>query len=65
MNNSNKFLPIYLLIIIWQSISILANTDVLPSVIDILGSLFDHLINKDLIFNLGITLQRVFIAFVF
>ena len=65
MNNSNKFLPIYLLIIILQSISILANTDVFPSVIDILGSLFDHLINKDLIFNLGITLQRVFIAFVF
>lgn len=65
MNNSNKFLPIYLLIIIWQSIAIVANTDVFPSVIDILGSLFDHLINKDLIFNLGITLQRVFIAFVF
>ena len=57
MNNSNKFLPIYLLIIIWQSIAIVANTDVFPSVIDILGNLFDHLINKDLIFNLGITLQ--------
>ncbi|PUE66022.1 ABC transporter permease [Arcobacter caeni] len=65
MNNSNKLLSICLLVILWQSIAIVANTDVFPSIIDILGSLFDHLINKDLIFNLGITLQRVFIAFVF
>ncbi len=65
MNNSNKLLSICLLVILWQSIAIIANTDVFPSVIDILGSLFDHLVNKDLILNAGITLQRVFIAFVF
>jgi NitT/TauT family transport system permease protein len=65
MNNSNKLLSICLLVILWQSIAIIANTDVFPSVIDILGSLFDHLVNKDLILNAGITLQRVFIAFIF
>lgn len=65
MNNSNKLLSICLLVILWQSIAIISNTDVFPSVIDILGSLFDHLVNKDLILNAGITLQRVFIAFVF
>jgi NitT/TauT family transport system permease protein len=65
MNNSNKLLSICLLVILWQSIAIIANTDVFPSVIDIVGSLFDHLVNKDLILNAGITLQRVFIAFVF
>lgn len=63
-NSSNKFLSIFLIIIIWQSIAILVNTDVFPTVIDILRSLFDHLINKDLIHHLGITLQRVFISFV-
>jgi NitT/TauT family transport system permease protein len=65
MNNSNKLISICLLVILWQSIAIIANTDVFPSVIDILGSLFDHLVNKDLIFNTGITLQRVFISFIF
>ncbi len=63
MNNSNSFLSIFLLIIIWQSVSLLANSDVFPSVVDILRSFFDHLLNKDLLFHVGITLQRVLIAF--
>jgi NitT/TauT family transport system permease protein len=64
MNNSNKFLPIFMFIILWQSVSILANTDIFPSVVDILKSFFDHLLNKDLIHHLGITLQRVLISFI-
>ncbi len=63
MNNSNSFLSIFLLIILWQSVSLLANSDVFPSVVDILRSFFDHLLNKDLLFHVGITLQRVLIAF--
>ena len=63
MNNSNKFLSIFVFAILWQSISILANTDVFPSVVDILRSLFDHFLNKELIYHVSITLQRVFIAF--
>lgn len=63
MNNSNRLLSLLSLIIIWQSLSILANSDVFPSIIDILRSFFDHLLNKDLIFHVGITLQRVLIAF--
>lgn len=63
MNNSNKLLSLLSLIIIWQSLSILANSDVFPSIVDILRSFFDHLLNKDLIFHVGITLQRVLIAF--
>ena len=31
--------------------------------VDILRSFFDHLLNKDLIFHITITLKRVFIAF--
>lgn len=63
MNNSNKFLSIFLFIIIWQSVAIIANSDVFPSVVDILKSFFEHLLYKDLIYHTGITLQRVFIAF--
>lgn len=63
MNNSNRLLSLLSLIIIWQSLSILANSDVFPSIVDILRSFFDHLLNKDLIFHVGITLQRVLIAF--
>ena len=63
MNKSNKFLSIFLFIIIWQSVAIIANSDVFPSVVDILKSFFEHLLHKDLIYHSGITLQRVFIAF--
>ena len=63
MNKSNKFLSIFLFIIIWQSVAIIANSDVFPSVVDILKSFFEHLLHKDLIYHTGITLQRVFIAF--
>ena len=63
MNKSNKFLSIFLFIIIWQSVAIIANSDVFPSVVDILKSFFEHLLHQDLIYHTGITLQRVFIAF--
>ena len=63
MNKSNKFLSIFLFIIIWQSVAIIANSDVFPSVVDILKSFFEHLLHKDLIYHTGITLKRVFIAF--
>ncbi len=63
MNNSNNFFSIFLLIILWQSVSLLANSEVFPSIVDILRSFFDHLLNKDLAFHVGITLQRVLIAF--
>lgn len=40
------------------------NSELLPSLIDILKSLYEHCINKDLIFHLLITLKRVFISFI-
>jgi NitT/TauT family transport system permease protein len=64
MNNSTKFLSICVLSILWQSFSVLVNTDTFPSVVDILKSFFDHLLNKELIHHVGITLERVFISFV-
>ena len=61
--NSTKYLSFFLFIILWQSLSLLINSDIFPSVIDILKSFFDHLLNKDLLFHLLITLKRVVIAF--
>lgn len=61
--NSTKYLSFFLFIILWQSLSLLVNSDIFPSVIDILKSFFDHLLNKDLLFHLLITLKRVVIAF--
>lgn len=58
-----KYLSIFLFIILWQGLSLAINSDVFPSIIDILKSFFDHLINKELMFHLLITLKRVVIAF--
>ena len=62
--NSSKYLSIFLLIILWQGFSLVLNSELFPSFIDILKSLYEHCINKDLIFHLLITLKRVFISFV-
>lgn len=62
--NSSKFLSIFLFIILWQGFSLVLNSELFPSLIDILKSLYEHCINKDLIFHLLITLKRVFISFV-
>ena len=62
--NSSKYLSIFLFIILWQGFSLVLNSELFPSLIDILKSLYEHCINKDLIFHLLITLKRVFISFV-
>lgn len=58
-----KLLSIMLFLIIWQAISLLVNSDLFPSLIDIMKSLIEHIRNKELYENLFITLYRVFIAF--
>ena len=62
--NSSKYLSIFLFIILWQGFSLVLNSELFPSLIDILKSLYEHCINKDLIFHLLITLKRVFISFI-
>ena len=61
---NSKSLSIFLFIILWQGFSLIVNSELFPSVIDILKSLYDHLLNEDLFFHLLITLKRVVIAFV-
>ncbi|WP_428027163.1 ABC transporter permease [Arcobacter sp.] len=63
MKNQTKLFSVMLFLILWQAISLLANTELFPSLIDIVKSLNEHIKNKELFFNLAITLYRVFIAF--
>ncbi|WP_428024206.1 ABC transporter permease [Arcobacter sp.] len=63
MKNQTKLFSVMLFLILWQAISLLANSDLFPSLIDIVKSLNEHIKNKELFLNLAITLYRVFIAF--
>ena len=61
---NSKSLSIFLFIILWQGFSLIVNSELFPSVIDILKSLYVHLLYKDLFFHHLNTLKRVVIAFV-
>jgi NitT/TauT family transport system permease protein len=61
--NQTKILSIMLFLILWQAISLLVNSELFPSLIDIFRSLEEHIRNKDLFWNLFVTLYRVFVAF--
>lgn len=63
MNSQTKFISIFFFVILWQALSILINSSVFPTVIDILTNLSNHLINGELVDSLLITLKRVCIAF--
>ena len=58
-----KIFSFMLFLILWQALSLLINSDLFPSIIDIVKSLEEHIENKDLFWNLFITLCRVFVAF--
>lgn len=61
--HSSKFLSILLCIITWQLLSLMINSELFPSFVDIVKNLFEQILHKDLIFHLLITLKRVFISF--
>lgn len=62
---SSKFLSILLCIIVWQLFSLMINSELFPSFVDIVKNLYEHLVHKELLFHLLITLKRVLISFVF
>jgi len=63
MKNQRKLLSILLFIIIWQASSIAVNSELFPSVVDVLKNLSSQIANKELFSHLFITLYRVFVAF--
>lgn len=64
MFNQAKLVSLFLFVILWQALSITIDSSVFPSVIDILANLARNIGDGELFEHLGITLQRVFIAFV-
>lgn len=64
MIKSSKLYSIFFFLILWQLLAVVLKSDVFPSVVDISISLYDHLIDGELIKHLSITLYRVFITFV-
>ena len=61
---TSKFLSILLCIIAWQLFSLMINSELFPSFVDIVKNLYEQLIYKDLLFHLLVTLKRVLISFV-
>ncbi len=59
----SKIFSLVLFFIVWQSFALLVNSELFPSLIDIFYSIVEHIKNKDLVENVGITLYRVFMAF--
>ena len=59
-----KFYPLIILIIIWQIISVLLQSEMFPSSIMIVKSMFHHMVEDELLYHLSVTLLRVFIAFI-
>jgi NitT/TauT family transport system permease protein len=63
MPNQSRFISILIILILWQTLALLINTDIFPSVIDVFKSLAFHLKDGELLYHLGITLVRVAITF--
>ncbi|PLY07965.1 MAG: ABC transporter permease [Arcobacter sp.] len=63
MKNQTKLLSFLFFVIIWQALSIFINSELFPSVINIIISLAKHIIDGELLPHLLITLYRVFVAF--
>ncbi len=63
MKNQSKILALFFFIITWQALSIMANSELFPSVVDIIKNFYFHLFENDMLHHLFITLYRVFLAF--
>lgn len=60
-----RFFTLINIIIIWQAIAVMINSPEFPTPVNVLISLYYHTFEDELLFHLGVTLYRVFIAFVF
>ena len=60
-----RFFTLINIIIIWQALAVMINSPEFPTPVNVLISLYYHTFEDELLFHLGVTLYRVFIAFVF
>lgn len=62
-NTQPKILTLLLFIIVWQALSIMIQSSLFPSVVDIIKNFYYHSVQSDMLYHLFITLYRVFLAF--
>lgn len=60
----NKFYGLFVFIILWQIVAMILKLTTLPTPIVVIQSMYYHIFEDELLFHLGITLYRVFIAFI-
>ena len=60
-----RFFTLINIIIIWQALAVIINSSEFPTPVNVLISLYYHTFEDELLFHLGVTLYRVFIAFIF
>ena len=63
-DTSLRFLSLLGLLVAWQLVAVILSSDLLPSPLAVLASMWEHLQSGELLHHLGITLVRVAISFV-
>lgn len=63
MVKMNKYNSLFFLAIAWQIIAMYLKLDTLPTPLVVLESMYFHIVEDELLYHLGITLYRVFLAF--
>ncbi len=63
LNKNIRIISIIAFLGIWEVTAFFISSLTFPSITQIGTSLYDHTINSDLLYNLGITLYRVFVCF--
>ena len=63
-DSQTRIVSILTIFILWQALSIAIDSDVLPSVIDVIKSMYFHIFEGELLSHLLITLTRVLITFI-
>ena len=59
----NKYNSLFYLAIAWQIVAMYLQLDTLPTPIVVVESMYFHIVEDELLYHLGITLYRVFLAF--
>ena len=63
-DSQTRIVSVFTIFILWQALAIVINSDVLPSVIDVIKSMYFHVFQGELLSHLFITLTRVLITFI-
>ncbi len=58
-----KIISFFLLLFLWEFVALVSDKTIFPSLINVLKTLINEILEGELFFHLGMTLYRVFVAF--